>query len=70
MYAHLVPHAEYVESSIGRNYYDKVRNVVKTTLSSAYPVHGSASKADHSDADVQVISYHVVLLSFIFLSSS
>ena len=64
MHAHLVPHAEHVESSVGRKYYGEVRNVVETTLSSAYPVHGSASEADHSDADVQVISYHCCLVVF------
>ena len=40
MHAHHVPHAEHVESSIGRKYYGEVRNEVETTLSSTYPVHG------------------------------
>ena len=62
MHAHLVPHAEHVESSIGRKI--NVRNEVETTLSSAYPIHGSASEADHSDTDVQVISYHCCLVVF------
>ena len=64
MHAHHVPHAEHVESSIGQKYYGEVRNEVETTLSSAYPVHGSASETDHSDVDVQVISYHCCLVVF------
>ena len=33
-------------------------------LSSAYPIHGSASEVNHSDADTQVVSCHCYLVVF------
>ena len=33
-------------------------------LLSAYPIHGSVSKVNHSGADVQVISCHCYLVVF------
>ena len=44
----------------------KVRNgeVQLRRVTSAYPVHGSASEVNHSDADVQVLSRHHYLVVF------
>ena len=52
----------YMESSIGRN--GDGQSTVKTTpcCASAYPVHGSASKVNHSSADAQVASCHGYLV--------
>ena len=57
-----MPHAEHMESSIV--YYGEAHSTVEMTLSSAYPVHGSASEVDRLVADVQVVSCHCYLVVF------
>ena len=54
-----MPYSERVES--------EARSAVETTLSSAYPVHGSACEVDRSGADVQVVSPHRYLVFHLFV---
>ena len=60
-HAHHVPHAEHVKSSKWRSSKHCRDDAV---LSSAYPVHGSVSKANRSGADAQVVSCHRYLVVF------
>ena len=60
-HAHHVPHAEHVENS---KWWSSKRCRDAAVLSSAYPVHGSASKVNRSGADAQVVSCHRYLVVF------
>ena len=61
-HAHHVPHAEHVESSIRRNGEGRSTVEMMPCCASAYPVHGSASKVNHSGADAQVVPCHGYLV--------
>jgi len=63
-HVHHVPHAEHVESSIGRKMAKVECCQDEAILSSAYPVYRSASKANRSGADAQVVSCHRYLVVF------
>ena len=58
MHVHHVPHAKYVESLIGQK-----RGWDDTVLSSAYPIHMSASEVNHSGATCKSSPITVIFLS-------
>ena len=61
MHVHHVPRAEHVESSKRRS---SKRCRDDAVLSSAYPIHGSASEVNRLGADAQVVSCHRYLAVF------